>query len=272
MTNDLDPRPSLLAGLVLALDVIADHVVLLDPAGRIVHANVAWQRFALDNGDDGSDWVGVDYLAASTAPTVRAGIADPVSDGVRDVLLGRRRSFTCDYDCHAPDELRWFRLSATRAQLPGISAIVTHTDITAQRTAERALERAATHDPTTGLANRAALEQHLRQMLDEGQAVSAMIVVLRPDVALGDELLARAAATLAGLFPAPARVGRWGERALLVAQSGWESDALAAFEDIVSTTLREILHGVDVATTALRIRAASEIPESADGDCRQPHV
>jgi GGDEF domain-containing protein len=258
-----EPLQSLLAGLVLALDVIADHVVLLDPEGRIVHANVAWQRFALDNGDEDTDWVGVDYVAASTAPTVRAGIPDPVSAGVRDVLTGRRRDFSCEYDCHAPDEMRWFRLTVTRAQLPGVGAIVTHTDITAQRTAERALEHHATHDRATGLANRAALEQHLRQMLEEGQDVSAIVVSLavpgRPAVALGDDELVGAASMLAELFPAPARVGRWGPRSLLIAQSGADDGTLGVFESTVAAALNEVLGNLDVSATALRIRSAAEI-------------
>lgn len=264
MTDSFEPRPSLFAGLVLALDLIADHVVLLDPQGRIVHANVAWQRFALDNGDEETDWVGVDYVAASSAPAMQAGIPDPVTDGVREVLLGQRRSFECEYDCHAPDEMRWFRLSATRAQLPGISAIVTHTDITAQRTAERVLEKHATHDRATGLVNRAALEQHLRQMIEEGQEVSAIIVALsqpgQPLAPIDDHTLLLAADTLVELFPAPARVGRWGPRSLLVAMSGASADALAAYESVVSATLREMLGSVDASATALRVRAASDLP------------
>ncbi|MBF6619190.1 MAG: PAS domain-containing protein [Patulibacter sp.] len=265
MKREPEPLQSLLAGLVLALDVVTDHVVLLDGEGRIVHANVAWQRFALDNGDEETDWVGVDYVAASTAPTVRAGVSDPVSEGVRDVLAGRRPDFACEYDCHAPDEMRWFRLTVTRAQLPGISAIVTHTDITAQRTAERALEHHATHDRATGLANRAALEQHLRQLLEEGQDVSAIAVSLtvpgRPAVALGDDELVRAATTLRELFPAPARVGRWGPRALLIAQSGADEETLAIFESTVAAALREILGDLEVSATAVRIRSAGEITQ-----------
>ncbi|MFA4928561.1 MAG: PAS domain-containing protein [Patulibacter sp.] len=272
MKREPEPLQSLLAGLVLALDVIADHVVLLSPDGRIVHANVAWQRFALDNGGESTDWVGVDYVEASSAPAVEAGIPDPVSAGVRDVLTGRRRDFETEYDCHAPDELRWFRLTVTRAQLPGISAIVTHTDITAQRTAERTLELHATHDRATGLANRAALEQHLRQMLEEGQDVSAIMVGLavpgRPAVALGDDELVNAAATLSELFPAPARVGRWGPRSLLIAQSGADEDTLAVFETTVGAALREILGDLEVTATAVRIRAAAEIARIETSDPR----
>ncbi len=271
MTDDLEPRPSLFAGLVLALDLVADHVVLLDPDGRIVHANVAWQRFALDNGDEETDWVGVDYVAASTAPAVRAGIPDPVSDGVRDVLVGHRRSFECEYDCHAPDEMRWFRLTAVRAQLPGISAIVTHTDITMQRTAERVLERHATHDRATGLINRPALEHHLRQMIEEGQEVSAVIVALsRPDQPLmpvDDHDLALAADTLTELFPGPARVGRWGPRSLLVALSGTSPETLAAYEGVVTATLGEIIGSVTASATAVRINDTADLART-DGTNR----
>ncbi len=270
MTAEREPRPALLAGVVLALDVVADHVVLLGPDGRIVHANVAWQRFALDNGDEDTDWIGVDYVAASSRPAQRLGRPDPISDGVRDVLEGRRHSFEHEYDCHAPDEMRWFRLVVTETPLPGIAAIVTHTDITVQRLAERALEHYATHDRLTGLANRAALEQHLGQMVAEGQQVQAMVVSLpAPDGPLSkaDESdLLLAGATVRELFPAPAVVGRWGPRTLLVAQSGASDEALAEFERVLETTLRELLGSALASATAVRVRTTADVAGLGDVD------
>jgi GGDEF domain-containing protein len=256
MTDDSPPRPALLAGTILALDVIDDHVVLLAPDARIVHANVAWQRFALDNGDSRTDWVGVDYLAASSEPCVQAGIDDPITDGIRDVLDGRRRTFTHEYDCHAPDELRWFRLTATAAHLPGISAVVVHSEITPQRMAERALEHHATHDRVTGLHNRAAAEQHVVQLLGEKLAVGVIEVTLN-DTARHPELLHEddlvdTSGTIAELFPAPAFVSRWDTRSLLVVMPGADDGALQDGAEILRDTLGELLSAPVVADVRAR--------------------
>jgi GGDEF domain-containing protein len=256
MTDDSPPRPALLAGTILALDVIDDHVVLLAPDARIVHANVAWQRFALDNGDSRTDWVGVDYLAASSEPCVQAGIDDPITDGIRDVLDGRRRTFTHEYDCHAPDELRWFRLTATAAHLPGISAVVVHTETTPQRMAERALGHHATHDRVTGLHNRAAAEQHIAQLLTEKQSASVIELTLsdtarHPELLHEDDLV-RAASTLAELFPAPAFVSRWDTRTLLVVLSGIEADQLDEGAEILRDTLPSLFDRPIVADVSAR--------------------
>ena len=239
------PRPALLAAVVAALDVVADHVVLLDPSGHVVHVNVAWQRFALDNGDDTTDWIGVDYVAASAAPCDEAGQEDPITDGLRDVLSGRRTRFEIDYDCHAPDELRWFRLLAVRTELPGIGAIVTHTDITPQRLAERALEHHAIHDRATGLRNRVSLEQHLLQLVQEGRTVDALRVDLarpaNPSDLVPDEAVAQVGGVLRELFPAPATLGRWGSARLLVALAGASEDELEEGIEVLRTTL-DVLH------------------------------
>lgn len=245
MTPAADPRPALLAAVVAALDVVADHVVLLDPEGRVVHVNVAWQRFSLDNGGEARDWTGVDYVAASAAPCDDAALEDPISDGVRDVLDGRRQRFEIDYDCHAPDELRWFRLLVVRTELPGVGAIVTHTDITAQRLAERALEYHATHDRATGLHNRVSLEQQMLQLVTERRAVDALRIDLaRPANAadlVPDEDVADVASVLRELFPAPATLGRWGSARLLVVLAGATDDELDESVEILRTTLG-VLH------------------------------
>jgi GGDEF domain-containing protein len=263
MTDPAPSTPALLAGAILALDVIDEHVVLLDPAGVIVHANVAWQRFALNNGEERTDWVGVDYIAASSEPCASADIDDPITDGVRDVLAGRRNEFRHEYDCHAPDELRWFRLTAVNAELPGIAAVVTHTDITPQRMAERAVEHHATHDRITGTANRAALEQLLAQTIEEGLDASIIKVALADGDQhahlLHDDTLRHAARILEELFPAPAKVGRWNSTTLLVAQAGHARDTLDDLRGILAETLGALDGDVTAEITARAIRSLADV-------------
>jgi len=256
--TDPRPRPALLAAVVAALDVVSDHVVVLDPTGRVVHVNVAWQRFSLDNGGDPTDWIGVDYVAASASPCDDPGDEDVIGDGLRSVLDGRRTRFEHDYDCHAPDELRWFRLLAVRMELPGIGAIVTHTDITPQRLAERALEHHATHDAATGLRNRASLEQQMRQLVFERRTVAAIRVELADPGTSADlvpaDHVAQAAMVLRELFPAPAVLGRWGTSRLLVVLAGASDDHLDESADILASTLDAVHPGLDARVRWHRIR------------------
>lgn len=244
MSTPPGPRPALLAAVVAALDIVADHVVLLDPAGRVVHVNVAWQRFALDNGAESTDWLGIDYVQASTSKVEPSSQQDPIAEGLRSVLDGRATRFEHEYDCHAPDELRWFRLLAVRMQLPGIGAIVTHTDITQQRLAERALEHHVTHDRTTGLPNRERLEQQLLQMVDERRTVGAIRIDLAAPGGAADDDIAQVSMVLRELFPAPAVIGRWSATRLLVALAGASDEHLAESAEILRATVEVLQPGL----------------------------
>lgn len=267
MKDDRQPQttlPTLLAAVVGALDAVDDHVVVVDDAGRVLHVNVAWQRFALDNGWEGSDWIGMDYVAASTV--AGAGTeGDPISSGVRDVLEGRRTRFAVEYDCHAPDELRWFSLRVTPIDVPGIGAVITHTDITHRRMAERALERLATRDELTGLANRASVQASVAEMLAEQREVGLIVVSLEdvadPGRTLGDEVVARAAALLSELFPSPAVTGRYGQHQLVVAIAGIQPDQLEASREVVEITMDTGMSAI----SGLRTAVAAHVADAAAG-------
>lgn len=252
--------PTLLAAVVSALDAVDDHVVVVDEEGRVLHVNVAWQRFALDNGWQGDDWIGMDYVAASTV----AGAGeegDPVSLAVRSVLEGERSRYTVEYDCHAPDELRWFRLRVKRVDVPGIGAVIAHTDITHRRMTERQLERLATRDELTGLANRASVQQHVAQMLQEDRQVGIVVVTLEdqedPGRTLADDVVARAAALLSELFPSPAVTGRYGQHQLVVATGGISDEQLAEAREIVAITMDTGMSAIPGLRTSVAAHLAS---------------
>ncbi|MDO9410902.1 PAS domain-containing protein [Patulibacter sp.] len=207
-----------------ALDAVPDHVVVLGEDGRILHTNAAWRRFARENGGD-RDWTGVDYLAVGDdGPD--DGRTDDVSRGIREVVEGRRERFEHEYDCHAPDRLRWFRLTATRVGVAGVGAVVAHTDVSRARTTAAVLGSRATHDALTGVLTGEAIESHARQMVAEGRGVTVVRVRLEDEPSRDrDADLARAASTLQGLFPAPAMLGRT-DHGLVVVQGGETDDEL----------------------------------------------
>lgn len=126
------------------LNAIPAHIALLDAHGIIISVNDAWQRFArtnvLQHADHG---LGLDYLAVCDAA-----VGDAASEGttvaasIRAVLEGRMPSFSMEYPCHSPTELRWFELTVTPLE-DGVRSgvVVMHMDSTAKKRNEVALQR-----------------------------------------------------------------------------------------------------------------------------------
>ncbi len=116
-----------------ALDALADQIALIGPAGELIAVNAAWTDFGAANGfEDSEAGIGENYLEARARATGgdSAG-ASEVDAGLRRVLSGEVDHFETEYECHAPDEQRWFRMSARRVRRPGpVAAIVTHTNTT----------------------------------------------------------------------------------------------------------------------------------------------
>jgi two-component system CheB/CheR fusion protein len=115
------------------IDSLPEHVAVLDHDGTIVMVNQAWREFAHANGaiDPTTMSEGADYLAVSEP----AAAADPVTaeivEGIRDVLAGRRESFSHEYPCHGPDQPRWFVLHARPLRDREQQIVVSHVDVTA---------------------------------------------------------------------------------------------------------------------------------------------
>lgn len=113
------------------------HLAVLDPTGRIVSTNLAWDRFAARSGGQPSEvGMGTDYLAACPSD------APHVAQGIRDVLQGRVPSFSTEYPCDTPQEKKWFLLTVTPLQ-GSRGAVVAHIDISQRKAAEDSLRRRA---------------------------------------------------------------------------------------------------------------------------------
>jgi PAS domain S-box-containing protein len=142
------------------LDAVPAHIALIDVRGVIVTVNAAWRAFAESNGYRSSDFgVGRNYLSIcdeAAGPCSEEAIA--IGAGIRNVLLGTRPAFSMDYPCHAPNEQRWFRMTATPLDDgTHVGAVLMHVDVTERYLAEIAAKTAA--DEQTRLSQRLTTER-----------------------------------------------------------------------------------------------------------------
>ena len=118
------------------LDGLSAHIAVLNEAGDIISVNEAWRGFARTGGIDPEKVSeGANYLeACDSASGPYSDQATAFAAGVREVLLGRSKSFELEYPCPTEEELRWFLGRVTR--LPGsgpVRAVVAHEDVTDRR-------------------------------------------------------------------------------------------------------------------------------------------
>jgi two-component sensor histidine kinase len=141
--------------IVAAFDGIAPHIAILDAAGKIVHVNEAWRRFAVENDcHDPKAYVGQNYLnIVRRAAWTGDELAHEALEGIAAVLSGAQQRFSQQYPCHAPGVERWFVMTATRAS-EGSDIVIAHDAVTPLVRAERAS---------------AAAEERLKLCLDAGQ-------------------------------------------------------------------------------------------------------
>jgi PAS domain S-box-containing protein len=146
----LDDRPSMRdlgwnEGQAL-IDAMPEHVAILDRFGVIRAVNRRWRDFAVANGShDPHAFINANYLEACwNACQASDPGAISVTEGLRDVLAGRRDCFSHEYPCHSPQEQRWFILyAATLRSRTGDArgAVITHLNITLRRQQEHDKDR-----------------------------------------------------------------------------------------------------------------------------------
>lgn len=128
--NDIHPMPS--------------NIAVLDAQGRITAVNETWRKFAFENSENPNIYekvgIGINYLEiCRSARGKSCAEAEAAFQGIKDVLDGKRDSFSLEYPCHSPMEERWFLLNCTPLETTAKSAVVSHTEITSRRKTEKSL-------------------------------------------------------------------------------------------------------------------------------------
>ena len=221
--------------------------------------------FTFDNGGDlTATGVGVDYLEVCRR-AVAGGCADAsdVIAAVQAVLAGESVQRDHEYPCPSPTVGRWFALRVTRVEgdIPG--ALVSHINITVKKTLEKELDRTASLDPLTGLANRLRFAERVRHALEPGaaEARTADVGLLYLDVdefklvndtfghATGDEVLQTVAGRLTTACRPEDTVARLGGDEFAIVSPRIDAKGLDALKARLKRALSEphLIHGRDIA-------------------------
>ena len=180
--RERDSRRAIVQGI---LDSLPAQTVMVDNLGQIVGVNASWRRQWRESCDlPEPEWNSVNYLEAvrrSAAAPAPVADAHTALIGIESVLAHERTEFSFDYPLPAPNGTRWYHMQAIA--LAGNSGVViTHVDITARKLAEHELGYQATHDPLTGLPNRALLISRLEVELARARTTRTRVATVFIDL------------------------------------------------------------------------------------------
>ncbi len=250
------------------LDAMPDATAVLDREGTITAVNHAWRMFSLDNGGDPErTGTGINYFEVCERAAA-AGCADAgdVAEGLQAVLKGRSVESDLEYPCPSPAVGRWFVLRATLIQGSEPGLLVGHVNISRRKMAERDLERQASEDPLTSLANRSQFTERLGKALlpRPGRRAEADVGLLYLDLdkfkpindtfghAAGDEVLQTVAARLRATVRPQDTTARLGGDEFAIVAPRITAGELAGLAERVKRAIEipQVIHGREVAVGA----------------------
>ncbi|THB75532.1 MAG: response regulator [Desulfobacteraceae bacterium] len=118
------------------LNSLTAHIAVIDEDGKVIAVNDAWTRFANENGGKSASLsVGSNYFAACQNATSDDSHDKAVAalKGIHKVLEGEVNEFELEYDCHSPDQGRWFLMRVTPLEFLGSKAVISHINISKEK-------------------------------------------------------------------------------------------------------------------------------------------
>lgn len=122
------------------LDTLSEQIAVINHIGKIVYVNNSWLEFNKNNNGTTifNDWENINYLTISDNSASHGDkLAQEASNGIRDVIEGKKSVFNLEYPCHSPNEERWFMMRVTPFELDQKNYFVlSHQNITERKLAE----------------------------------------------------------------------------------------------------------------------------------------
>jgi PAS domain S-box-containing protein len=124
------------------LNALPPNIVLVNEKGKIIAVNESWKKFTLANNLGLPQFgIGYNYLAiAETVTGVDKITNNKIAKGLKDVIVGNKKEFTLEYECHTPSKKFWCQIIVSPlADNTNKGAVILHIDITDRKLAEVAL-------------------------------------------------------------------------------------------------------------------------------------
>jgi diguanylate cyclase (GGDEF)-like protein/PAS domain S-box-containing protein len=227
------------------VETVNEVIFEADPAGMWTYLNPAWTRLL---GYPVEDCLGrpfLDFVHPDDRDRNLQAFIDTVQGGKSHCRLAARY-------LAAAGQARHMEVSAWIFRAPDgtpLGSTGTITDVTERTLAERELEQRATHDPLTGLPNRALLAERLADALRHATEVATSIALLFLDLDrfklvndslghdVGDEVLRVVADRLRAVAPPSCTVGRFGGDELVVLATGVDEHAVRSLAARIRTAI-----------------------------------
>jgi diguanylate cyclase (GGDEF)-like protein len=245
------------------LDAIPNATAVLATDGTILAVNRAWLTFAAANGGTPErTGPGMNYLDVCRRAAASGCLdATEVEAGLRTVFAGGAVEYTMEYECSSHAVERWFVLRITQIIGEPAGALVSHTNVSRRKIAERNLERRASEDSLTELPNRFLFAERVTAALKAPQSrrkAAADVGLLFIDLddfkpindiyghAAGDEVLQAVAARMRAVTRPHDTIARLGGDEFAVLSPRITATNLAALARRITEALSEphLIHGV----------------------------
>jgi len=124
------------------LDSLSSNIVVLDENGIIKYTNQAWDDYInqtdLHYQENG---LGMNYLKVFKKGDVRCLDKENAAlEGIKEILEGRKTSFSLEYPCHYQDNKHWYKMKVTPfSGRENYSAVISNEEITEQKAREKEL-------------------------------------------------------------------------------------------------------------------------------------
>lgn len=237
---------------------MSSNIAILDRGGRIVRVNDAWQRFAAV-GTVGDNYVGACRVAADAGDEIAAALLPRLEQ----VLSVGGEGFSVERTgVGSGPEDDWFELRVEPLAIAEGGAVLTYTDITARKRAEREavsqmqvlahVSRAITLGALSGsLAHE--LNQPLTAILSNAQ-VAAKLLSREP---LPDDEIAE---ILNDIVSDTKRASEVIRRLRALLREGETEHAMLDINDVVSNTVRLVADDIIIRKVRLNVELESDLP------------